>query len=233
MDDAMNTNILANHNASKLAAIQCKVSNMADEAQTIGQRIREARQVYQVSQGSLAKRVGVSAAAVSQWESGDVRNLKPTNLLATARALGVNIQWLVYGSGRMHDDATGPATRVPVVPWHNAGQIEHSIREDKCTEYVDAAFSPRARLFAVVIPDDSMAGEIPRGSTLAVDPGLAPEPGDYIMVRHIETGDVSCRKLIRDGGKLYLQAANSAYPMHPAEGHEIIGVVREVIRRFR
>ena len=93
--------------------------------------------------------------------------------------------------------------------------------------------APRAPFFAVVIPDDSMAGEIPRGSTLAVDPGLAPELGDYIMVRHIETGDVSCRKLIRDGGKLYLQAANSAYPMHPAEGHEIIGVVREVIRRFR
>ena len=233
MDDAMNTNILANHNASKLAAIQCKVSNMADEAQTIGQRIREARQVYQLSQGGLAKRVGVSAAAVWQWESGDVRGLKPTNLLATARALGVNVQWLVYGSGRMYDDATGPAARVPVVPWHNAGQVEHSIREDKCTEYVDAAFSPHARLFAVVIPDDSMAGEIPRGSTLAVDPGLTPEPGDYIMVRHIETGDVSCRKLIRDGGKLYLQAANPAYPMHPAEGHEIIGVVREVIRRFR
>lgn len=206
---------------------------MSEETQTIGQRIREARQIYQLSQSGLAKRVGVSAAAVWQWESGDVRGLKPTNLLATARALGVNVQWLVYGSGRMYGDAAGPATRVPVVPWRSAGQAEHAVREGECTEYVDAAFEPEARLFATVIPDDSMAGEIPRGSTLAVDLGLTPEPGDYLLVRHIETGDVSCRKLIRDGGKLYLQAANPAYPMHPADGHEIIGVVREVIRRFR
>lgn len=219
--------------ASMLNARGDKLAYMGDTTQTIGERIREARQTYRISQGSLAKRVGVSASAVSQWESGDVRGLKPANLLATARALGISVQWLVYGSGRMRADTGGPATRVPVVPWHNAGDADHTIREERCEEYVDAAFPADARLFATVIPDDSMGGEIPRGSTLVVDLELAPEPGDYILVRHIETGDVSCRRLIRDAGRLYLQAANPAYPMHSADGHEIIGVVREVIRRFR
>lgn len=225
--------MLTKQSASILNDGAGKLAYMSDTTQTIGERIREARQTYQVSQGTLAKRVGVSASAVSQWESGDVRGLKPANLLATARALGINIQWLVYGSGRMHSDAGAPVTRVPVVPWRNAGQAEHAVREGQCTEYVDAAFAPDVRLFAVVIPDDSMAGEIPRGSTLTVDLDLGPEPGDYILVRHIETGDISCRRLVRDAGRLYLQAANPAYPMHPADGHEIIGVVREVIRRFR
>ena len=206
---------------------------MTDATQTIGLRIREARQQYDISQGGLAKRIGVTQSAISQWESGDVRGLKPTNLLATARALGINIQWLVYGTGQKRGSRGHPATRVPVVPWLSAGQAEHAVREGECSEYVDAAFSPEARLFATVIPDDSMAGDIPRGSTLLVDLDLTPEPGDYVLVRHLETGDLACRKLLRDGGVLYLKATNHAYPMHPADGHEIIGVVREVIRRFR
>jgi SOS-response transcriptional repressor LexA len=201
--------------------------------QTMGERIREAREAYKLSQGNLAKRVGVSASSVSQWESDDVRGLKPTNLLATARALGVNVYWLVYGTGKMRGDSTQGTTRVPVIDWANAGSFEFCIKEGEWKEYVDVAFAPDMLLFATTIPDDSMATEIPRGSTLIIDAGIAPEPNDYVLAQHMETGDVSCRKLIRDGGRLYLKAENQAYPMNSADGFTIIGVVREIIRRFR
>ena len=199
----------------------------------IGSRIREARERYHITQSELAKKVGVSRIAVTQWESGSTKDLKPRNLMATARALGIDVNWLVYGKGTMRADRVYAINRVPVVPWSEAGRFEDAIREGGCTEYVDAAFAPDIQLFSAIIPDDSMAGEIPKGSTLVIDPGMTAEPNDYVVVRHLETGDVSCRQLIRDGGKLYLKAENKAYPMHLYEGHEILGVVREVIRRFR
>ena len=224
--------LIGNH-ASKLTGQRCKLAYMPAVIQTMGERIREAREAYKLSQGNLAKRVGVSASAVSQWENGDVRGLKPANLLATARALGVSVYWLVYGTGKMRGDSTQGTTRVPVLDWANAGNFELCIREGEWTEYVDAAFAPDMLLFAATIPDDSMATEIPRGSTLIIDAGITPEPNDYVLAQHMETGDVSCRKLIRDGGRLYLKAENQAYPMNAADGFRIIGVVREIIRRFR
>ena len=71
---------------------------------TLGQRIREAREARGWSQLRLGESVGVSRAAVSQWESGESKGLRPENLVAAARALAVNVEWLVTGVGAMRPD---------------------------------------------------------------------------------------------------------------------------------
>lgn len=58
-----------------------------------------------MSQAELAEKVGVSRAAVSQWENGETKGLKPENLLAVARTLEVDLDWLVYGQGSMEEQA--------------------------------------------------------------------------------------------------------------------------------
>lgn len=64
---------------------------------TIGERIREARNRAGVTQPVLAEMVGVSASAVSQWESGSTKGLKPDNLFRVADALRVSPRWLAVG----------------------------------------------------------------------------------------------------------------------------------------
>jgi len=202
-------------------------------AMDIGSRIREARERYHITQAALAKKVGVSRISVTQWESGSTKGLKPRNLLAAARVLGVDVNWLVYGNGPMRRPATYAITRVPVVSWDDAGRFDDVVREGECAEYVDAAFDPTDQLFAAVMPDNSMEPTIPKGATLVVDAGMESEHLDYVIAIHELSGDVSCRQLVRDGGRRYLKAENHAYPMHPADDYRIIGVVREVMRRFR
>jgi len=73
------------------AAMGGKLSSM------LKARIREARKDAELSQLALAERVGVSRAAVSQWENGDTKGLRPENLLNTARVLNVRVEWLVFG----------------------------------------------------------------------------------------------------------------------------------------
>lgn len=98
---------------------------MADNPQTMGQRIRAARQRDQTSQSDLADRIGVSASTVSQWESGKVRGLEPRALRAIARVLEVNEEWLSYGTGPMGSDVAGPVTHVPGRNRTAAVQAEH------------------------------------------------------------------------------------------------------------
>jgi transcriptional regulator with XRE-family HTH domain len=63
---------------------------------TVGARIRAARQDRGMTQNDLAVAVGVSRSAVAQWETeraGQVRG----NLTRIASVLGVPVQYLLHG----------------------------------------------------------------------------------------------------------------------------------------
>ncbi|WP_392565700.1 helix-turn-helix transcriptional regulator [Utexia brackfieldae] len=64
----------------------------------LGNRIQQARKRLKISQTDIGKKVGVSKAAVSKWESGE-NDPKDIDLLA--KALNVNINWLRTGRGAM------------------------------------------------------------------------------------------------------------------------------------
>lgn len=63
------------------------------------QRLRVARQLRKLTRSTLADEVGVSPAAVGQWESGEVRP-KPQTLLEISRVLGFPVAYFAT-SGRM------------------------------------------------------------------------------------------------------------------------------------
>jgi len=63
----------------------------------IGDRIRQRREKLGLRQIDIARKVGVSREAVSQWESSDSKNLKIENLYRCAVALGVSMEWLAVG----------------------------------------------------------------------------------------------------------------------------------------
>lgn len=46
-----------------------------------------------------ARGMGITGSALSQWENGHVKNLRPDNLLAAARYYQVSIPWLISGKG--------------------------------------------------------------------------------------------------------------------------------------
>lgn len=66
---------------------------------TMGERIKRARTAAGLTQVELAKRVGVSKGAVSQWEADDVKNLRLPNLFAMADATGFSARWIGTGEG--------------------------------------------------------------------------------------------------------------------------------------
>lgn len=64
---------------------------------SIGDRVRQARQAAGFTQPELAKKVGVSKASVSFWETGETKNLAGRHLYSLANVLNVAPEWLITG----------------------------------------------------------------------------------------------------------------------------------------
>lgn len=75
---------------------------------TIGERIKEARKEKGLRPVELAKKIGVTRAAVGAWESGKTKRILGENLLKIATALDVKPDWLETGKGEKHwQEVTG------------------------------------------------------------------------------------------------------------------------------
>jgi transcriptional regulator with XRE-family HTH domain len=74
----------------------------------IGKRIKQARLAKGLKQHELGRLSGVSESAVSQWESGRIKQIMGPTLRKLASALKVSIDWLLEGEdapARAEDDA--------------------------------------------------------------------------------------------------------------------------------
>lgn len=71
---------------------------------TCSSRVRRARTIASLSQGELARRVGVQRSAVTQWEQqgGTLPNVE--HLMKIAQETGVFFEWLATGRGPCRPD---------------------------------------------------------------------------------------------------------------------------------
>jgi phage repressor protein C with HTH and peptisase S24 domain len=68
----------------------------------MGKRIRQARTERNLSAEKLGEELGVSRAAVSQWEAGGT--ITVDNLFGLAEKLDISLDWLAFGKGAANDN---------------------------------------------------------------------------------------------------------------------------------
>ena len=73
--------------------------NESPDMGSIGERIRALRTTRGLTQRELGRRIGVSAAAITQLESGTSKVPKATVLEGMCRELQTNSAWLLSGTG--------------------------------------------------------------------------------------------------------------------------------------
>ncbi len=66
---------------------------------SFGQRLRELRKKQNLSQDYLAKKLGITKGAISQWELGLInsRNIKAENMDKLVRILNTSVSYLLSG----------------------------------------------------------------------------------------------------------------------------------------
>lgn len=75
------------------------MKKLSPSAETLGDRIRQARIAAGLTQEQLGAVAGISGSAITQLENGETKTLKPENLFKIAKKLRKSAEWLVTGEG--------------------------------------------------------------------------------------------------------------------------------------
>jgi SOS-response transcriptional repressor LexA len=217
--------------------------------QTIGQRIKQARNEAAISQDALAEALGVSRVAVSNWERGkDLPGIPRFKRIA--EVLHCDGGWLLLGApGANLDDVPSAQkiremtavytarTKVPLV-----SQVPGGAQRLAADPYTRGAaedwLTPTGRMsegsFALRVHGNSMEPDFPDGCVIFVDPGVQWKSGDFVVVRFEDTDEATFKRIVKDGGHMLLVPLNPQYPTRQLSGNfTVCGVVREMRRLVR
>jgi len=197
------------------------------------------------TKAEFARAVGTAPAYVSQILSAASRGEIGDDFARRCeKACGKPEGWM----DERHDVAEKKKWRgtVPLVPWEKvstwgeevtaAKRIVDTLEEQPAPgayERVKTTVEVGELTHAYQVMSDAMNDEFPKDSLIVVEPAMQPRSGDYV-VAVLPNGVGTFRQLVDESGVRYFKALNPAYPTQRVpEGTSIVGVVREMIRRYR
>lgn len=176
----------------------------------IGQQIKKYRQAKNMTADDLAKKVGVSRATITRYETG-TRGTTQNNLFALARVLGVTVDDFFPD----RHQANPEFTRIPIIGSIACG--EPILAEQNIDGYTDQAFMRQTSdgLFALRCKGKSMEPTIPDGSIVVIHQQPIVEDGEIAAVQmHSEgadTDEATLKRVKHVGGHVLLMPDNQAY----------------------
>ncbi|MBB3239177.1 SOS-response transcriptional repressor LexA [Pseudomonas sp. Tn43] len=213
------------------------------------ERIARAIALSGKKKGEIASLCGVANSAVTQWITGESKSLRPENLYALAKATGFRAEWLAIGEGNeveKADSNVGEARqlvesyRYPVISWVAAGAWAEAVEPYPAgfsDRYEFSEYDSKGAAFWLEVKGDSMTSpvgqSITEGTLILVDTEAEAAPGKLVIAKLPESNEATFKKLVNDGGRLFLKPLNSGYPIEPFnEDCRIVGVVVRALQKF-
>lgn len=213
------------------------------------ERIARAIQLSGKKKGEIASLCGVANSAVTQWITGESKSLRPENLYALAKATGFRAEWLAIGEGveRELSDSNVSMTaqpsqsfRYPVISWVSAGSWTEAVEPYPAgisDRYEFSEYDSKGQAFWLKVKGDSMtapAGQsIAEGTLILVDTEAEVTPGKLVVAKLPDSNEATFKKLVNDGGRLFLKPLNPSYPIEAFDEQcRIVGVVVEAKQKF-
>lgn len=214
---------------------------------TLGDRLREARELAGLTQAKLAEKSGISQQQIAKIEVGKTK--KTTYITYLAKILAVSPDWLAEERGPMRKEIGErinlTSKKIPFIYWSdfNAGQnisrsdiVQILLRREQeqevysmdCTEKeilgrLIAAL--RAENIDAMQPSFNHPLAINSSDYLAIDFDKKPKNGSLVLAK--EKNGIVIRQYIQDGNKFILKALNPQYPI--IEDFEVLGVIFKII----
>lgn len=212
-------------------------------------RIRSRRVQLDITQQTLAKRLGVSRVSVTKWENGTT---KPDgeNLHQLALALQTSPEWILYGQGGDNHDDTKvipylkPPTAVPIISGVQAGMWTDTYACSRLSDVISwtqTTASVSDEVFGLVVRGESMTNphglpSIPEGSIVIVEPhyGQLDDLYGKIVVAILDgSAEATVKKLVWDSPFAYLMPLNPAFKPIPIDGNcRIVGKVVQITQNL-
>lgn len=210
---------------------------------TIGDRIKERREVVNISQTELAEKAGISKQTLYKYENNIIANIpsdkveKIASILDTTPAylMGWDINVVPIKNGTKHKKR---GLTINVLGRVAAGTPIEAIEEIIDTEDISAELSETGEFFGLQIHGDSMEPKMSEGDVVIVRQQDYAESGD-IVIAMINGEDATCKRLRKYRDGIELISTNPSYgPMFFSNEDivnkpvKIIGKVVELRAKF-
>lgn len=160
----------------------------------------------------VAKRVGVSPATISRWESGDIANMRRDRIAALAKALQISpaviMGWDVDtpippGAHRAH------FKKVPMLGYAAAGQPLEDLNQDTPYYDVDNKYDVD---FCITVRGDSMINAGINDSDIVFIKSMSEVPNGKIACVEIDNEKVCLKRFYKSADGIMLVSENPKYP---------------------
>jgi SOS-response transcriptional repressor LexA len=135
------------------------------------------------------------------------------------------------------EPAPGIKGRLPLISWVQAGEwseVIDNFQPGDAEDWLDCPVPHSPRSFCLRVKGVSMLGpqgadeSFPPGTIIFIDPEREALPGHFVIVKMPHDNEATFKKLISEGGKLYLEALNPGWPnrfIELPQGAQICGVM--------
>lgn len=201
-----------------------------------------------INQEQLAEHLGITKGAISHWLNAR-REPGIEDIAKILRFLGKK-SFSVGADGSIIDESlsgdvgyVGPydkGSTYPVLSKVQAGAWSEAV-EAYSTKDVDLWLESNAHIqgeaFWLQVDGDSMTApaglSIPEGTYVLFDTGREPVNGSLVIAKLSDSNEATFKKLVIDGGRMYLKGLNPQWPLLPIDGNcRIIGVAIETKLRL-
>lgn len=183
---------------------------------TVGSRIKQLRNARKLTQKELAKKVGISDAAVVHWEKDvNIPKLEYLNILAPL--LNTTIDYIMYGKLDASDTVVDyrPITRMlPVLTYIQCGTMTNvrSISPDDIEMWLPSPPDAGKNSFYLICQGISNSPEFNHGDYVCIDPDVpldSVQNGEMIAV--CQDDEATFKALVREFNSLHLKALNENF----------------------
>ncbi len=211
---------------------------------SVAHQITNGRLDAGLTQEQLGDEIGVSRAAISQWEK-KAPKLRKEHILGLSKALNKPPSAFEQFGGGTVTPADGKRHAILLLEWEDLKHLSAGgkvLKEAiKSATYIDVGEDISKKAKALAIKDDSMSPVFRPGDEIVIDPDAEPngteaEP-DYVLVRIVKTGEEIFRRYVhRRGGSYDLVAENEDWDTVSISARnpgEMLGVMVEHRKKRR
>jgi SOS-response transcriptional repressor LexA len=201
---------------------------------TLSTRLVYAMNILGVNQSELARRIGVKPQVIQYLCTSNATRSKFA--FDIADALGLNVDWLIAGQGRMADKiSTENIIKVPIVEWSNIlDTLKSNYKNSVISEHITTQMNLSEKCYAVRINDCSMIPRFEIGTVLIIDPELQPQENDFVIVSTKSSAIPIVRQLIKRNKRPVLMPLNTTLykEIELSDDDKILGVLRQTFYEF-
>lgn len=160
----------------------------------------------------VAKRVGVSPATISRWESGDIANMRRDRIAALAKALQISPAVIM---GWDVDTPIPPGAhrpqfkKVPMLGYAAAGQPLEDLNQDTPYYDVDNKYDVD---FCITVRGDSMINAGINDGDIVFIKSMPEVPNGRIACVEIDNEKVCLKRFYKSADGIMLVSENPKYP---------------------